>query len=125
MHRTAIALSFLAVHPSLTLAQAPLTRAELVEQTRELVRQRAENDTFSGAVLLAQGDEVLLTLAAGEADKGFHIKNDVDTLFNLGSLLRQRSRASEAVPYLERFLREAPKALYSKDIARVQAWLGR
>jgi tetratricopeptide (TPR) repeat protein len=50
--------------------------------------------------------------------------HDVDTLFNLGSLLRQRGRASEAVPYLERFLREAPRALYGKDIARVQAWLG-
>jgi tetratricopeptide (TPR) repeat protein len=49
---------------------------------------------------------------------------DLDTLFNLGSLLMRRGRSSEARPYLERFLREAPPALYAKDIARVRSWLG-
>ncbi len=66
--------------------QQSLTREQLVEQARKLVQDRADQDGFSGAVLLAQGDEVLLTFAAGEACKSFHAKNDVETRFNLGSM---------------------------------------
>jgi CubicO group peptidase (beta-lactamase class C family) len=69
-----------------TSAQEPLTRAELVAEVRELVRTRAADDAFSGAVLVARGDEVLLTLAAGEADRGWHVANGVETRFNLGSM---------------------------------------
>src|SRR5688572_1133834 len=76
--------------PSLLLS-APfppqaLTRAQLAEETRRLVQAGAEKDTFSGAVLVAFEDEVLLQLAVGEADKGFHVKNDLETRFNLGSM---------------------------------------
>jgi CubicO group peptidase (beta-lactamase class C family) len=76
--------------------QDSLTREQLVEETREIVRRRVENDTFSGAVLLAQGDEVLLTLAAGEADKGLHVANDVETRFNLGSMNKMFTSVSIA-----------------------------
>jgi Flp pilus assembly protein TadD len=48
-----------------------------------------------------------------------------DTVFNLGLVLRQRGREVEARPYLERFVRDAPKALYGPDIARIAASLGR
>jgi CubicO group peptidase (beta-lactamase class C family) len=37
-------------------------------------------------VLVARGDKVLLTLAAGEASKAFHVPNNIDTKFNLGSM---------------------------------------
>ncbi len=46
-----------------------------------------------------------------------------DTLFNLGSVLVKSGRGAEARPYLERFAREAPPALYAPDVARVRAWL--
>ncbi len=48
-----------------------------------------------------------------------------DTVYNLGSELLRLGRRDEALPYLERFAREAPQALYAADIARVHAWLGR
>jgi len=76
----------LAPAPVLAQARAALTPTELVDQVRALVEERASKDTFSGAVLVARGEEVLLTLAAGEADKGLHVKNDVETRFNLGSM---------------------------------------
>jgi choline-sulfatase len=48
---------------------------------------------------------------------------EYDTLFNLGSSLVRRGRTAEARPYLERFSREAPPALYASDITQVRAWL--
>jgi arylsulfatase A-like enzyme/Tfp pilus assembly protein PilF len=48
---------------------------------------------------------------------------DYQTLFNLGATLRNRGRSQEARTYLEAYLREAPRALESRDIARVEAWL--
>jgi arylsulfatase A-like enzyme/Flp pilus assembly protein TadD len=48
---------------------------------------------------------------------------EFDTLFNLGSSLIESGRTDEARPYLERFAREAPRALYASDIAHVRAWL--
>jgi arylsulfatase A-like enzyme/Flp pilus assembly protein TadD len=50
---------------------------------------------------------------------------DYQTLFNLGATLRRMGREAEARPYLEGYLRRAPVALESRDIARVRAWLGR
>ncbi len=48
-----------------------------------------------------------------------------DTLYNLGLELRRQGRAAEARPYLERFAREAPPAMYAADVARVRSWLAR
>jgi tetratricopeptide (TPR) repeat protein len=48
---------------------------------------------------------------------------DWDTLYNLGRALRRAGRNGEARPYVEKFAREAPSALYSRDIAEARAWL--
>jgi tetratricopeptide (TPR) repeat protein len=50
--------------------------------------------------------------------------DDYQTLFNIGSTLRRMGRETEARPYLESYLRAAPVALESRDIARVRGWLG-
>jgi arylsulfatase A-like enzyme/tetratricopeptide (TPR) repeat protein len=49
---------------------------------------------------------------------------DYQTLFNLGVTLRRLGREAEARPYLRSYLETAPKALESRDLARVRAWLG-
>ncbi len=49
---------------------------------------------------------------------------DYRTLFNLGSMLWGAGRKEEARPYLEAYLRAAPPALESRDLARVRAILG-
>jgi len=53
------------------------------------------------------------------------LPGDYDLLFNLGMLLADSDTPAAAVPYLQRFLREAPRDRYAVDIARVQATLGR
>jgi arylsulfatase A-like enzyme/Flp pilus assembly protein TadD len=48
-----------------------------------------------------------------------------DVLYNLGRALRRMRRDAEARPYVERFARDAPPALYARDIREARAWLGR
>ena len=49
--------------------------------------------------------------------------SDYQTLFNLGSELWQQGRRDEARPYLEGYLRAAPTALETRDMARVRKLL--
>ena len=50
---------------------------------------------------------------------------DFDLLFNLGMLLADSDTPAAAIPYLQRFVREAPRDRYAPDMARVQAALAR
>jgi arylsulfatase A-like enzyme/Flp pilus assembly protein TadD len=47
--------------------------------------------------------------------------HDYDLLFNLGSVLAESPTPAEALPYLERFVREAPRDRYGADIPTVEA----
>lgn len=64
----------------------PLKEVEFVEEARLAVERGCELDAFSGAVLIARGDDVLFENACGEASKRFGVPNNVDTKFNLGSM---------------------------------------
>jgi tetratricopeptide (TPR) repeat protein len=46
-----------------------------------------------------------------------------DALYNLGLVLESLGRHDEARPHLERFIREAPRARYATDIARIETLL--
>jgi len=50
---------------------------------------------------------------------------DYDLLFNLGMVLADGDRPAEAVPYLTRFLKEAPRDRYARDFPRVEAALAK
>ncbi|NWG14509.1 MAG: serine hydrolase [Acidobacteria bacterium] len=63
-----------------------LSRVEAEHEIEALVNRLVEKRVLSGAVLVARGEKILLTKAAGEADKRFHVPNNVDTKFNLGSM---------------------------------------
>ena len=52
-------------------------------------------------------------------------RHDFDTLYNLGMVLADTGRGREAAPYLRRFLAEAPRERYARDLARVRAVLAR
>jgi len=43
-------------------------------------------DKFSGVVLVAKGDEIIFEKAYGYACKNFEVANEMDTIFNIGSL---------------------------------------
>jgi CubicO group peptidase (beta-lactamase class C family) len=66
--------------------ESNLTEAEVVEEVNALVRRLCGADLFSGSVLLANDDGVLLERACGEASKRFHVANNTETKFNLGSM---------------------------------------
>ncbi len=47
-----------------------------------------------------------------------------DALYNLGTVLAKAGRRDEARPYLERFVREAPRSRYDADIRRIEPLAG-
>src|SRR5262249_6133093 len=53
------------------------------------------------------------------------IPGDYDLLFNLGMVLADSDAPARAIPYLQRFAREAPPDRYAPDIVRVRATLRR
>ncbi len=48
------------------------------------------------------------------------VPNDYDILFNLAVLLADSDRPRDALPYLRRFLEEAPQGRYAEDLALVR-----
>jgi CubicO group peptidase (beta-lactamase class C family) len=68
------------------VTEGSLSQREMTEQVATIVRRLSELDVFSGTVLVASGDNVLYQYAGGEASKRFHVANDINTKFNLGSM---------------------------------------
>jgi CubicO group peptidase (beta-lactamase class C family) len=72
--------------PPKSVQEPPLTQEEFLKQTRDFMAKLVDKGLFSGALLVAKGDDVLLTMVAGEASKAYHVPNNIDTKFNLGSM---------------------------------------
>ncbi len=68
------------------VSESKLTESQFIESVAGIVKSLNERDVFSGAVLVAKGDKVLLARAGGEASKRFHVPNNTETRFNLGSM---------------------------------------
>jgi CubicO group peptidase (beta-lactamase class C family) len=68
------------------ISERPLSEKEAIDEIRTLMAGLHKKDWFSGTVLIAKGADVLLTDFAGEASKAFHVPNNIDTKFNLGSM---------------------------------------
>lgn len=66
--------------------KAPASRTVVTKRIRELVDRGCKAEVFSGAILVAAGDDVLLQSACGEASRRYHAPNRVSTRFNLGSM---------------------------------------
>ncbi|MBA7702453.1 D-aminopeptidase [subsurface metagenome] len=63
-----------------------LSEKQFIQMTKEIIQRIYKRDVFSGTVLIARGEELLLEYACGEASKRFHVPNNIDTKFNLGSM---------------------------------------
>lgn len=63
--------------------------AQDVDRMDQVVRASAERDVFSGAVLVARGDTVLLDRGYGLANREWGVPNAGDTRFRLASLSKQ------------------------------------
>jgi CubicO group peptidase (beta-lactamase class C family) len=79
-------LGFGSVRPPVDIVEPPLTEKEAIEEIRSLMAKVKAKDWYSGTVLVAKREAVLLTDIAGEASKAFHVPNNIDTKFNLGSM---------------------------------------
>ncbi len=63
-----------------------MTEAARVKWLEALFAREAKADRFSGAVLIARGEKVLLRRAYGMADQNAGVPNRPETLFQLGSM---------------------------------------
>jgi CubicO group peptidase (beta-lactamase class C family) len=79
-------IGFSPARPPAGPAEPPLTEPEAIAEIRALTDRLIQSGWFSGTLLIAKGPDVLLTMAAGEANKGDHALNNIDTKFNLGSM---------------------------------------
>ncbi|HZT43668.1 MAG TPA: serine hydrolase domain-containing protein [Chthonomonadaceae bacterium] len=60
--------------------------AELGHQLGKYLKKLAHEDIFSGAVMVSRNGKTLYKGAWGLANIGYHVPNQVDTKFNLGSM---------------------------------------
>lgn len=79
-------IGFNSARPPAGMSEAPLTEKAALDEIRTLMAGLKKKDWFSGALLIARGPDVLLTEAGGEASRAFHVPNNIDTKFNLGSM---------------------------------------
>lgn len=64
----------------------PVTNDELVRLVRRRLDALAEEGSFSGSILIARGDKVLLREARGKAEEVWQADNGADTRFNVASV---------------------------------------
>jgi D-alanyl-D-alanine carboxypeptidase len=76
------------------LAGPPLGLEEAMARIRAVLDERVRADLFSGVVLVAQGDEVVLQEARGLASVEYGTANRLDTRFNLGSINKLFTRVA-------------------------------
>jgi len=86
---------------------------------RAVERDPAYGDAWNGlGAALVERDAAAAIDAWQNAEK--LLPRDYDLLFNVAMLIADHRPANEAVPYLRRFVAEAPRADYQRDIARVE-----
>jgi D-alanyl-D-alanine carboxypeptidase len=73
-----------------------LSEEETIAEIKRQIAARAKNGDFSGAVLIARGDRILLHEAHGEADREAKTPNTVKTRFHLASVGKMLTSAAIA-----------------------------
>jgi tetratricopeptide (TPR) repeat protein len=93
------------------------------------LRMAVERDSTYGDAWNALGAALASNDPAGALDAWRHaerlLPRDYDLLFNVAMLAAQSDHPADAVPYLRRFVAEAPRDRYARDIPRVQQLLAR
>lgn len=56
------------------------------EKIDEVMEQFVKLDQFSGTILIAKDGNILYAKAFGEANKDHHVKNKLNTKYNIGSI---------------------------------------
>ncbi len=71
------------------LVSLPLTAAPSAKDLDAYIQPYLQWNTFSGVILLAKGEEVLLQKAYGMANYEFNVRNTVDTRFRIASITKR------------------------------------
>lgn len=66
--------------------ETKMTEKAALDQVAVRIRAASKADRFSGVVLVAKGDRIVINEAHGFADKGLLVPNRIDTKFNLASM---------------------------------------
>jgi len=66
--------------------EKPLSDIEMIDEIRRQVARRADTGNFSGVVLIAKDDRILLHVAHGLAERSFKVPNNLNTKFNIASV---------------------------------------
>ena len=101
------------LHPA--AAQQTLEAASVAQRTAAWLRAYEASGDFSGVVLLAQGDKILVAQAYGLADPQLHLANRLDTRFRVASVSKTFTAAA-----IER-LALAGRLRYSDPLGRYVA----
>ena len=72
--------------PGKELPQGELRPEQMAALLDEYVQGMADEDRFSGTVLVAKDGEPIYKKAFGQANLRYHVPNQIDTKFNLGSM---------------------------------------
>ncbi|MFC0169902.1 serine hydrolase [Pseudoduganella danionis] len=77
-----------------SLLGAAGSKAQDLQRLKEVADSLAKEQNFSGAVLVAKGDKILLQKAYGDANREWAIPNSSNTRFRLGSITKQFTAAA-------------------------------
>lgn len=78
--------SFATARTPSNVKESGITEGQLLQEVKDIMQRLSKADVFSGTLLIARGDNVLMTFVSGEASKRFHVPNNMDTKLNLGSM---------------------------------------
>ena len=79
-------LNFSTARTPSNVREPALSEKQFLQEIEDLMEGLIEKNVFSGTFLIARGDEILRTFVGGEASRRFHVPNNIDTKFNLGSM---------------------------------------
>ncbi|MCU6432494.1 beta-lactamase family protein [Undibacterium sp. Jales W-56] len=106
-------------------SQNKLTQSEvlLAEKINLLLREKCEQDKFSGAILITKGDQLVTEGVCGQASKRYHAANNIETKFNIASIGKMFTAVAIAqlmeagkLSYDDKLSRYVDASWYPKDI---------
>ncbi|HEX6750753.1 MAG TPA: serine hydrolase domain-containing protein [Longimicrobium sp.] len=104
---------FAAAPPMEPWTRGRFSEAEIRDTIAARVAAAVARDEFSGVVRVMKGDRVVLEQAWGEAERGFHVPNNVETRFNIASMGKMFTAVAIAQ------LVEAGKLSFDDTLAKV------
>ena len=87
-------LLLLSTAASLLSGCSPPNDDRITKRIDEIVRFRVENKDFTGSVLVAKGDQILLNKGYGLANREWNIPNTPTTKYRIGSVTKQFTAAA-------------------------------